>query len=294
MGEGFIKGDIAILAAMVGVIATMWLANRFIMSDLIYNELNKVEDTKVNASEYRIFEQYGEVGEYMRLELKMLLRNKACKQSLRMVILVVVAFSSALGFTEIYDGLGMDNFITVYNFAIFGVLFLTNIMGYEGNYIDGLMSRKESIYVLLKAKYILYSIAILIPLILMTPAMVMQKVEVLTAISWAVFTIGLIYFCLFQLAVYNTKTMPLNAKITSRQNMGTGLQNLISGAIFAIPFLFYVLLKLWLGETATSWVLLTIGLCFVCTSSWWIKNVYTRFMKRRYRNMEDFRISREH
>ena len=272
----------------------MWLANRFIMSDLIYNELNKVEDTKVNASEYRIFEQYGEVGEYMRLELKMLLRNKACKQSLRMVTLVVVAFSSVLGFTEIYDGLGMDNFITVYNFTIFGVLFLTNIMGYEGNYIDGLMSRKESIYVLLKAKYILYSIAILIPLILMTPAMVMQKVEVLTAISWAVFTIGLIYFCLFQLAVYNTKTMPLNAKITSRQNMGTGLQNLISGAVFAIPFLFYVLLKLWLGETATSWVLLTIGLCFVCTSSWWIKNVYTRFMKRRYRNMEDFRISREH
>ncbi len=294
LGEGFIKGDIAILAAMVGVIATMWLVNRFIMSDLIYNELNKVEDTKVNASEYRIFEQYGEVGEYMRLELKMLLRNKACKQSLRMVTLVVVAFSSVLGFTEIYDGLGMDNFITVYNFTIFGVLFLTNIMGYEGNYIDGLMSRKESIYVLLKAKYILYSIAILIPLILMTPAMVMQKVEVLTAISWAVFTIGLIYFCLFQLAVYNTKTMPLNAKITSRQNMGTGLQNLISGAVFAIPFLFYVLLKLWLGETATSWVLLTIGLCFVCTSSWWIKNVYTRFMKRRYRNMEDFRISREH
>lgn len=57
----------------------------------------------------------------------------------------------------------MKNFITVYNFAIFGILFLLQIMSYEGNYIDGLMSRKESIYTLLRAKYILYSIGILIP-----------------------------------------------------------------------------------------------------------------------------------
>ena len=34
------------------------------------------------------------------------------------------------------------------------------------------MSRKESIYSLLRAKYILYSIALLIPTILMIPGMV--------------------------------------------------------------------------------------------------------------------------
>ena len=80
-----------------------------------------------------------------------------------MGILVVIAFSLLLSFTEVYDGTGMKNFITVYNFAIFGILFLLQIMSYEGNYIDGLMSRKESIYTLLRAKYILYSIGILIP-----------------------------------------------------------------------------------------------------------------------------------
>ena len=37
---------------------------------------------------------------------------------------------------------------------------------------------------------------------------------------------------LFQLAVYNNRTVDLNAKMTNRQNMGTGLQNLISGAAF--------------------------------------------------------------
>ena len=292
-GEGYIEGNWLIFIATLAAIAAMWFINRKLMAGLIYAELNKVEDTKINASEYKFFEKYGEVGEYMRLELKMLLRNKACKNSLRMVILVVIAFSLLLSFTEVYDGTGMKNFITVYNFAIFGILFLLQIMSYEGNYIDGLMSRKESIYTLLRAKYMLYSIGILIPLILTIPAMVMGKISVLTSISWAVFTIGFIYFCLFQMAVYNVKTMPLNAKITGRQNAGTGLQSLISAATFGIPLLLYALLKIGLGETATSWVLLVIGLGFVLTSRIWLKNVYNRFMKRRYKNMEGFRDSRE-
>lgn len=293
LGEGFIEGHWLAFIGTLIAIAVMWMINRKLMAGLVYNELNKVEDTKVNASEYKFFEKYGEVGEYMRLELKMLLRNKACKNSLRMIIIVVVAFSLLLSFTEIYDGTGMKNFITVYNFAIFGVLFLLQIMSYEGNYIDGLMSRKESIYTLLRAKYMLYSVGILIPLILMIPAMAMEKISVLTSISWAVFTIGFIYFCLFQLAVYNTKTMPLDAKLTGRQNTGTGLQNLISAATFGVPLLLYALLKIWLGETATSWVLLVIGLSFILTSRLWLKNVYTRFMKRRYKNMEGFRDSRQ-
>lgn len=293
LGEGYITGNWLTFIGTLAAIAIMWLINRKLMASLIYNELNKVEDTKVNASEYKFFEKYGEVGEYMRLELKMLLRNKACKNSLRMIILVVVAFSLLLSFTEMYDGMGMKNFITVYNFAIFGILFLLQIMSYEGNYIDGLMSRKESIYTLLRAKYMLYSIGILIPLILTIPAMAMGKISVLTSVSWAMFTIGFIYFCLFQLAVYNTKTMPLDAKISSRQNTGTGLQSLISAATFGVPLILYALLKIWLGETATSWVLLIIGLAFILSSRLWLKNVYNRFMRRRYKNMEGFRDSRQ-
>lgn len=293
LGEGFIEGNLLTFLITLAVIVLLWGINRKLMSGLIYSELNKVEDTKINASEYKFFEKYGEVGEYMRLELKMLLRNKTCKNSLRTVILVVVAFSSILGFTDMYDGTGMKNFITVYNFAIFGILFLLTIMGYEGNYIDGLMSRKESIYTLLRAKYTLYSIGILLPLILNIPAMVMGKISVLTAFSWAIFSIGFIYFCLFQMAVYNTRTVPLNMKLTGRQNTGTGLQNLISFATFGIPLLIYSILKSTIGDTATSWTLLAIGLVFILTSRFWLKNVYNRFMKRRYKNMEEFRDSRQ-
>ena len=258
LGEGFILGHLLTFIGVSATIVALWFINRELMIKLIYNEINKVEDTRVkHVSEYKFLDRYGEIGEYMRLELKMLLRNKVC------------------------------------NFVIFGILFLSSLMSYEGNYIDGLMSRKESIYTLLRAKYILYSIAILIPLILMIPAMATGKLSVLSCIAWATFVAGGVYFCLFQLAVYNNKTVDLNAKMTNRQNMGTGLQNLISGAAFGVPLLMNFVLTTFWGPTVTAWILIAVGAGFILTSRFWLKNVYHRFMKRRYKNMEGFRDSRQ-
>lgn len=294
LGEGFITGNPLTFLGMLISITIMWFINRALMVRLVYDELNKVEDTKVkHVSEYKFLDRYGEIGEYMRLELKMLLRNKVCKTALRSAFLVVMLFTGILSFTEAYDGQGMKGFIIVYNFIIFGLLFLSNLMSYEGNYIDGLMSRKESIYTLLRAKYTLYSIAILIPLILMIPAMATGKLSVLSCIAWAIFVAGGVYFCLFQLAVYNVKTVNLNAKMTNRHNMGTGLQNLIAGAAFGVPLILNYVLTTFLGETATAWVLIVVGAGFILTSRFWLKNVYHRFMKRRYKNMEGFRDSRQ-
>lgn len=294
LGEGFILGNLLTFLGVLVAIALMWFINRELMIKLIYDEVNKVEDTKVkHVSEYKFLDRYGEIGEYMRLELKLLLRNKVCKTALRTAFLVVIAFTCILSFTEVYDGQAMKNFIMVYNFVIFGILFLANMMSYEGNYIDGLMSRKESIYTLLRAKHILYSIAIFIPFILMIPAMITGKLSALSCISWAIFVVGCVYFCLFQLVVYNTKTVDLNAKMTNRQNMGTGLQNLIAGAAFGVPLLMNFALTALFGQTTTAWILIIIGAGFILTSRFWLKNVYNRFMKRRYKNMEGFRDSRQ-
>ena len=294
LGESYILGNLLAFGCTILGIFLMWVINRCIMSRLIYSELSKVEDTKVkHVSEYKFFDKYGDVGEYMRLELKLLLRNKTCKHLLRMGVLLVAAFSLALSFSDIYDGVFASNFIVCYNFALFGQLFISSIMSYEGNYIDGLMSRKESILTLLKAKYYLYSMGILIPLVLMIPAICMDKVKPLMAVSWAIFTVGFIYFVTFQLAIYNTKTTPLNAKISARQNTGTGIQTLVSFASFGLPITFYFILEALFSETIALCILLIIGLIFIGTSRYWIENIYNRFMKRRYKNMEGFRDSRE-
>ena len=293
LGDGYIEGNILYFLGTILFIAILWIINRKIMSEFIYKELAKVEDTQIkHVSEYKFFERYGEVGEYMRLELKMLMRNRRCKSSLRTITLVVFAFSCALSFSSIYDSGAMTSFICVYNFAVFGMMILSQLMSFEGNYIDGLMSRKESIMSLLKAKYYVYTIGELIPFILMIPAVVMGKVTLLGIVAWFFYTTGFIYFCFFQLAVYNKQTIPLNEKMTARQS-GSAVQMIISFAAFGVPLIMYSLLNGVLDQTITYCILLAVGLGFTLTSPLWIKNVYQRFMKRRYENMEGFRDSRQ-
>lgn len=174
LGEGYIEGNLLAYLGTLAATVLVWCINRKVMTGLIYNEINKVEDTKVKTvSEYRFLERFGEVGEYMRLELKMLLRNKRCKASLRSVAMLVIIFSIILSFSSTYDH--MKSFVQVYSFLGFGMVILIQLMGFEGNYIDGLMTRKESIKSLLTAKYYIYSLAEIIPLILLIPAFVMGK-----------------------------------------------------------------------------------------------------------------------
>lgn len=294
LGEGFITGNLLAFIGTLAAIAIMWFINRTLMQKLIYNELSKVEDTTVqvkSVSEYKFLDRYGEIGEYMRLELKLMLRNKVCKKSLYSITAVVIMFSLIISFSDLYDG-AMRDFFVLYNYIIFGIMFLSALMSYEGNYIDGLMSRKESIYSLLRAKYILYSLALLIPFLLMIPGMVTGKVSTLTCISWLIFIPGAVYYGLFQLAVFNNKTVDLNAKMTSR-NVGTGLQNLISAGAFAVPMILLFGLNAVVGKEVTPWILIAIGIAFIATSKWWLMNVYHRFMKRRYKNMEGFHDSRQ-
>ena len=290
LGEGYIEGNVLFFAGTLAAIAAAWFINKWLLSKLAYSELNKVEDTKVkHVSDYSFLEKYGEIGEYLRLELKMLFRNKRCKTSLRMIAIIVVFFSLMLSFSGAYDGTFMKSFVSIYAFVAFGMVILTQIMSFEGNYIDGLMTRKESIFNLLKAKYYFYSLGVIIPNILMIPAMIMGKISVLDALLFSFVAIGPIYFILFQLAVYNNKTVPLNEGVTGRQASGTGFQTIVSFTSFGLPMLLNFGLKSAFGETAGAFILLGIGLGFTLTAHIWIKNVYVRFMKRRYKNMEGFR-----
>lgn len=294
VGEGFIQADPLTFIGTVAVIALLYLTDRMVISHMVYNEINKVEETTVqvkHVSEYRFLERYGQVAEYMRLELKLLLRNKICKRALYSAGGVVVMFSAMIAFTDIHQE-NMRNFWVMYNYTLFGILFLSTIMGYEGNYIDGLMSRKESIYALLQAKYAIYTAGQLFPLLLMLPAAIMGKISFMGLISWFLFIPGFVYFCMFQMAVYNNKTTDLNNKMTQR-NVGTGMQNLISFAAFGVPLLMLFVLDFFFEKATTEWIFTIIGLIFITTSRFWLKNVYQRFIKRRYVNMEGFRNSRQ-
>ena len=293
LGEGFIEGNPLSFLFMLACIGVLFFINLKLQQRMIYNEISKKEDTKIkHVSEYKFLDKYGEVGEYLRLEIKLITRNKTVKTQFRMGLIVMLGFSFALAYTDVYDGSYMTSFICLYNYAVLPIMTLGQVMSFEGNYIDGFMSRKESIFNLLRAKYYLTTLIILVPFLIMMFPIAKGKITLLAAIAYLIFVAGFVFFMLLQLAVYNTRTLPLNANLMKSNKSSNWIQGLVTGCAFMLPLLIDKLLSALLQEEVAHILLILIGLGFIATHNLWIKNIYKRFMKHRYKNMEEFRASR--
>ena len=292
LGEGFIEGNPLSFLLVLVCIGVMFFINLKLQQRMIYNEISKKEDTKIKrVSEYKFLDKYGEVGEYIRLEIKLITRNKTVKTQFRMGLIVMFAFSFLLAFTDVYDG-SMSRFICLYNYAVLPIMTLGQVMSFEGNYIDGLMSRKESIFNLLRAKYYLTNLIILVPFFIMMFPIAKGKITFLAAISYLIFVAGFVFFMLLQLAVYNTRTLPLNANLMKGNKGGNWIQSVVMSFCFFLPLMLDSTLLAFFSQEVANIIFIIIGGGFILTHNLWIKNIYKRFMKRRYKNMEEFRASR--
>ena len=249
--------------------------------------------TKVKTNEMSFLNRFGVVGEYVKLEIKSTIRNKVIRKQFLFGVIYMLLFSVLFAFTDIYYGVPfMKCFICMYCFACLGVMTLTNVMCMEGNYMDGLMSRKESVLSLLKAKYLFNSLLTLLPLIFAIMPVIEGKVTFVELLGCMFFTTGVVYPFLFQLAVYNNTTIHLNEKLT-KSGRSTKMQTLFSSLALFVPMLVMFLLITFLSEDIAGFVMFVIGLIGTIIHPLWLRNIYNRFMKRRYTNMSGFRDTRQ-
>ena len=210
-----------------------------------------------------------------------------------MSLSLIIVFSLLIAYTSIYDNDMMLNFWCIYCFAIYGVTALIKIMGQEGNYIDLLMMHRENIIALLKAKFWFYSAVLVIPYLIMLPAVFNGKFTLLMLTAYMLLTAGFLHFVIFQLAVYNKQTLPLQQKMTAKGNFENGMQLAIEMVALFSPVVIVAVGYVLVGFERTYIFMCVLGLAFILTHSLWIRNIYKRMMERRYENLEGFHSSRQ-
>ncbi len=289
----FLKWEFLPFLAVGILILLLYKANFRLQMGMVHAEIGKKEDKEIkHATQFNFLNRYGKLGEYLKLEVKQRLRNKTVRMSFLVGLGFMILLSGLMYFTDIYDNLDfMRSFICLYNYIVLGMMTLITIMCYEGNYIDGLMSRRESILQLLTAKYYFNVLLLFIPPIILLPLMIIGKMSVWMNVGYFFFTAGVIYPAFFQMAVYNNNTLPMNTKITSKQ--GNTTQQIFSTVIFFIPLALERAATALLGEPWGYVFLAALGIVGIATHHYWLRNVYKRFMARRYKNMEGFRASRQ-
>lgn len=289
---GFAKLQPLCFIGVIAVILLLFKLNEKVQGIILYDEIGKKEETEVkNVSKMSWFNRFGIVGEYLKLEVKIRMRCRTLKMQFFVLIGCMLLLSGILYFTDIYDGLFMKSFICLYDYIVPGMSTLVTIMCYEGNYMDLLMSRKESIRDMLTAKYYFNSALLLIPFCLLIPLMAIGKITIWMNLGYLFFTVGVLYPMMFQMSAYNKETLPLDAKLTGKQ--GNGAQNMVSFAVMFVPIAIERASVTLLGDPWGYILLISLGMIGIVTHQRWLSFTYKRFMERRYTNMEGFRATRK-
>ena len=290
--RGFAEWNVQSFAIALALIILLFRLNMRVQGAITYDEVGRKEDVQVkNVSQMSFLNRFGIVGEYLKLEMKMKMRNRLLKTQFFVLLGCMVLLSGILYFTDIYDGVFMTSFICLYDYIVPGMATLVTIMCLEGNYMDLLMSRRESILDLLTAKYYFYSAMLLLPFVLLVPLTWVGKVTIWMNLGYLFFTIGILYPMMFQMAAYNKETLPLNAKLGTKS--GSGMQNIVSIVLMFLPIGVERLAVTFLGDPWGYILLITLGMVGVITHRQWLRFTYRRFMSRRYQNMEGFRATRK-
>lgn len=278
---------------VIAAIVIFYIINLYVQDKFIYYEIAKVEKVmKVKPTELSFFNRFGTIGEYMKLEVKSIQRNKTVRKQFLSGLIASLMLSLLFAFTDAYDSQPfMKVFICMYCFAALGVINLTAVMCAEGNYIDCLMSHKESILSLLKAKYYFNLMLMVLPLLIMLMPIFQGKTQWIEALACMAFAAGVIMPFLFQLAVYNSNTIKLNEVMTKsgQSNKNQMICSLV--AMFLPMGIMYAFIQIF-GQNIGCVIIFLIGVLGVALHNMWLGNIYQRFMKRRYENMANFRATK--
>lgn len=291
--RGFIEWNPLCFLAVIAAIVVLFFINRIVQKRFIYYEISRVDKVKnVKSNEMTYLNRYGVIGEYLKLEIKSVMRNNVVRKQFLIGLGCTIMLSCLCAFTPAYDSGFMHVFILVYCFAAGGIISLTNVMGLEGNYIDGLMSRKESVLALLKAKYYFNCAMMLVPTLIMIAPAVTGKFSLIELAGCLLFTPGCIFPFIFILAIYNNTTLDPVNKMTQRPT-NTKAQMLVSFASMFVPMgIMYALVSL-LDKNTAGLIMMLMGLAGTLASTVWLKQIYKHFMIHRYENMSSFRATRQ-
>ena len=290
VATGIEHGNIIPHLGILAVLAVLIIINRRLQYVSVWQELGKQKVTKLKrVSEFSLFNRYDEVGEYLKLEIKLLMRNKNPRKTFLFAIVLVLLISMIIAFTSVYDSQFMTNFWCFYCFAIFGGMLLIKAMSYEANYIETLFIHKENILKLLRAKYYFFCMLLLIPFVLMLPMVFMGKWNIAMLIAYGVFTAGSQYCLIMQMAVYNKQKIALNEKIVGKGGIENSYMQILTEAIaFFLPLAIIQPLEIIAGKYIAWGTMFTTGVIFIVTHKLWLNNIYRRMMKRKYKNLEAF------
>jgi len=294
IGDLLLNNNLLVWIGLIFMIAVFWVINRVQMRNGIYRELQGEKVEKISSfSRLSFLDQFGDIGEFIQLEIKMILRSPRLKQqTLFAGCLLFAIYLYFLYSPYIVQSTSTDFVLLLYGMitvGLFGITMGQLLFTSESSFFDGMMVRNLSIRNMLRSKYLLYSSFALVFTILLLIPVFHGKLNLMLLIANFFYVTGPVFFMIFQNAVYNKTYYDLFDKGMMNWKGQSGSMVALTMITMFLPVIIVLIIIGIFGKETAYWFMIIIGILFTFTSQQWLQWTYNRFLERRYRNMEGFR-----
>jgi len=286
----FLQNSIYVLIPVI-IAGLLYLFNfRFLISNMYMDEIRakKPKDAAV-AKEMRLLKNIGSIGEYVTLEVKLILRNKRPKSTLMLSPLFLL-YGLLFYTQEMYmNSWGMLIIIGVFITAGFSLMYGQFFFAWESNYFDTLISKNVDFYSYFRAKFMFVVIVSTTSFIITIPYLFFgQKILFINIASW-LFNIGVNSFVLLLFGTFNRKRIELT-KGAAFNYQGTGAtQFLITIPLLVLPLLIHIPFRLSGIPYIGLIVIGGIGVMGLIFHKYFLKLLVNRFETVRHKMAKGFR-----
>ncbi|MEP7145135.1 MAG: DUF5687 family protein [Ferruginibacter sp.] len=269
-------------------ITTFLLNNSYLRNHLYIEEL--VSESKLKVSKnYAFLNRYGDMGEIIALDLKLIFRNKRPRS---LVILSAVILLYGFIFYPTY--LKTQNFSALFFFALLIIgIFISNygqfLFAWQSSHFDGMMSYNINMKQYIKAKFLLFVTVCTLQFLIASFYGLMSWRVLPIQLAAFLYSIGINSFATIYATTFNYKYLDLR-KSASLNFQGIGaVQWFQTFLILLAPWLVFFLLNKFIGFWVAIISISALGVIGLAFNEMIINWLVRQFNIRKHKILEGFR-----
>ena len=264
------------------------LSYRLGVSFLLKNRYDGVSTKKsVKIVNYSFLERFGEVGQFLKIELKFIFRNKKVKAMfISSIIFIGVGMNfylqfNANSFKNVFSG-----FVVI---SMFSLNFSQIIFAGISSHFDGFTTMSINIRTWLRSKYLICVLTSTLSLVLSTVYFFFDPRIPLFNIALYLFVIGVIVPLLMYLSLFNYK--PFNVvENKSFDFKSVDWKSFIPLVVMlGFPFCIYGICYLFGNVFMLYYILAGLGIIGLATNGYWMKQIALKFQSQKHKLAQGFR-----
>ncbi len=243
----------------------------------------------IDKQSFSFMERFGNIGDLLSLQMKLILRHKRTKGALYMTLFFLFYGLIFYPF-EVYRKPGYLMFTAIFITAIGMIMFGQWIINWNGTHFDFLMTKKISTRTYIRMNYFFLLSLSVVSFILTTPYFFFGREIVIYHLVAILYNIGINTHVYLFGATYSAKRLEL-AQGSAMNMQGVGYKNfIVIIPLLVVPMLLIGIFSLFSATNIALTVLAIIGLLGIVFTKQLLEVTEKQFLKRKYLLCENFRM----